>query len=60
MTSGVIPELGRYAGTVLGAYAVTLALLGGLLVVSLWRAARVRRALAEIETQLGRGPAGTR
>src|SRR5690606_7367429 len=37
----MIPELGRYAATVLGAYSVTLMLLGGILVASLWRAARV-------------------
>lgn len=47
----MIPELGRYAGTVLGAYGITLALLGGLIVASLWRAARVRRTLVEIETE---------
>ncbi|MEO1000627.1 MAG: heme exporter protein CcmD [Pseudomonadota bacterium] len=42
-------ELGRYAVTVLGAYGVTLALLAALIGLSLLRAARVRRALAEIE-----------
>ena len=47
----MIPELGRYAGTVLGAYAVTLVLLGGLLAASLWRAVRVRRLLGEIEAK---------
>jgi heme exporter protein D len=55
-----MPDLGRYAGTVLGAYAVTLVLLGGLLVLSLWRAARVRRTLAETEAGMGRGADGTR
>jgi heme exporter protein D len=55
-----MPDLDRYAGTVLGAYAVTLVLLGGLLLVSLWRAARVRRALAEVEAGMGRGADGTR
>jgi heme exporter protein D len=55
-----MPDLDRYAGTVLGAYAVTLLLLGGLLLVSLWRAARVRRALAEIEAGVGRGADATR
>lgn len=48
--AGLLPDLGRYAGTVLGAYAVTLALLGGLVAASLWRAARMRRLLAELET----------
>jgi heme exporter protein D len=55
-----MPDLDRYAGTVLGAYAVTLVLLGGLLRVSLWRAARVRRALAAVEAGMGRGADGTR
>jgi heme exporter protein D len=55
-----MPDLDRYVGTVLGAYAVTLLLLGGLLLVSLWRAARVRRALAETEAGVGRGADATR
>ena len=54
MMGGMIPELGRYAGTVLGAYGVTLALIGGLVGTSLWRAARTRRLLAEIELARGR------
>jgi heme exporter protein D len=55
-----MPDLDRYAGTVLGAYAVTLALIAGLVVVSLWRAASVRRELARIEAQMGRDTNGTR
>jgi heme exporter protein D len=55
-----MPDLDRYAGTVLGAYAVTLALIAGLVVVSLWRAASVRRELARIEAQKGRDTIGTR
>ncbi len=51
----MIVELGRYADTVLGAYAVTLALLGGLVIASLWRAARVRRQLAELEDARRKG-----
>lgn len=50
----MIPDLGSYAGTVLAAYGVTLALLIGLIGVSLVRAARVRRALARIERDAGR------
>jgi heme exporter protein D len=50
----MMPDLGRYAGTVLGAYAVTLALLGLLVAVSWWRAAQVRRRLAEIEARMRR------
>jgi heme exporter protein D len=47
----MIPELGRYALTVLAAYGVTLGLLAGLVAVSLWRAARVRRRLAILEAR---------
>jgi heme exporter protein D len=45
----MMPELGTYAGAVLGAYGVTLALLAALIALSLLRAARVRRALAAAE-----------
>jgi heme exporter protein D len=44
-----MPELGRYAGAVLGAYGVTLALLAALVALSLLRATRVKRALAAAE-----------
>ena len=49
--AGVIPDLGRYAATVLAAYGVTLGLLAGLVAVSLWRGARVRRRLAILEAR---------
>jgi heme exporter protein D len=48
-----MPDLGGYAGTVLGAYGVTLALLGLLVALSWWRSERVRRALAEVEARTG-------
>jgi heme exporter protein D len=48
----MMPELGRYAVTVLGAYGVTLALLGGLIGASLWRNIRVRRALEKAEADV--------
>jgi heme exporter protein D len=44
-----MPDLDRYAATVLGAYAVTLALLALLVGLSVWRAVRVKRRLAEAE-----------
>jgi heme exporter protein D len=47
----MMPELGRYALTVLAAYGVTIALLAGLVAVSLWRAARIRRRLAILEAR---------
>lgn len=45
----MMPELGKYAATVLAAYGVTLALLALLVLVSALRAAQVRRALARLE-----------
>ena len=46
----MIPDLGRYAATVLAAYGVTLALIAGLIGVSLWQARRAARALDRQET----------
>ncbi len=54
----MMPALGQYAGTVLAAYGVTLALLAGLVAVSLRRAERLRRALAETEAATGRARNG--
>ena len=48
----MMPDLDRYAGTVLGAYLVTLALLALLVGLSVWRAARVKRQLARAEAGL--------
>lgn len=48
----VMPDLDRYAATVLGAYAVTLAALALLVGISWWRAARVRRDLAAAEARM--------
>ena len=41
-----MPELGKYAATVLGAYGAALGLLVALVVASLWRGRRVRADLA--------------
>ena len=41
----MMPELGKYALTVLSAWVVTLGLLAALVALTLWRSARVRRAL---------------
>ena len=49
-----MPDLARYAGTVIGAYAVTLALLGLIVAASWGRSVRVRRRLAEVEARMGR------
>lgn len=47
----MIPDLGKYAGAVLGAYGASVALLVGLVAVSLWQGARMKRALAEVEAR---------
>lgn len=46
------PELGRYAGPVLTAYAVSILLLIGLVLWSLRRSARIKRALEAQETRM--------
>ena len=50
----MMPDLDRYAATVLGAYAVTMALLALLVGARWWRAVRVKRRLAAVEARLGR------
>ncbi|KAB2883605.1 MAG: heme exporter protein CcmD [Albidovulum sp.] len=47
-------ELGKYAGTVLGAYGVTIVLLLALVWVTLRRGALMRRRLEEQEKRMGR------
>jgi heme exporter protein D len=47
-------DLGKYAGTVLSAYVVALALILGLLVLSWWQSVRVRRALEAQERRMGK------
>lgn len=42
-------DLGKYAFPVLASYSVTFVLLGVLVGVTLWRGAKLRRALAEAE-----------
>lgn len=47
----MMPDLGKYAGAVLSAYAVSLALLVVLVLWSLWRAKRVKAALEKVEAR---------
>lgn len=54
----MMPDLGKYAVTVLAAYGATAVLVGGLVAVSLRRAARVRRALERAEAELKGGSDG--
>lgn len=54
----MLPDLGRYAFEVLGAYAASFAMVGGLVLASFRRGARVKRRLAEAERS--RSAAGRR
>lgn len=44
-------DLGKYAGAVIGAYAASLLLIGGLVALSLRQSARMRSRLAEVEAR---------
>lgn len=46
-----MPDLGKYAVEVLGSYAATMMLIAGLVALSFWQRARVKRALAEVEAR---------
>ena len=50
----MMPDLGKYAVSVLGSYATALALIGLIVAASLWRGAQVRRSLREVEERQGR------
>ncbi len=47
----MMPDLGRYATTVLSAYAASVILILGLVALTLWQGARMKRRLAEIEAR---------
>ncbi len=47
-------DLGKYAGTVLGAYGVTVVLLLGLVWLSLRKSAKMRKRLEAQERRMGR------
>ena len=49
----MMPDLGKYTFAVLASYGVTIALLAALIGQSLWRSARLRRALREVEARQG-------
>ena len=48
----MMPELGKHALTVLASVGATIALLAGLVAVSLWRGAEVKRALKAQEERM--------
>jgi heme exporter protein D len=47
----MMPDLGKYAFAVLASYGVTIGLVLALVVQTLWRGAKVKRALAEVESR---------
>lgn len=46
-------DLGKYAETVLWSYLGAIGLIGALIALSLWQAAKTRRALREEEARIG-------
>ena len=55
----MIPDLGKYATAVLGAYGASIVLLVALVLISLSQAARMKRALAEVEARAKAGSEGS-
>lgn len=49
-----MPDLGKYADTVLSAYGASLTLLVAFVAWSLWRGRRVKAQLDEVEQRRGR------
>lgn len=50
----MMPDLGKYADTVMSAYAASTILLLVLVGLTLWRGRKVRAELAKIETRMSR------
>ena len=50
----MLPDLGKYSFAVLGSYAASVVLIVGLVALSFWQRARVKRALAEVEARQGK------
>lgn len=50
----MMPELGKYAVEVISSYAITLALMLGLVWVSLRRSRRIQAALSAVEERIRR------
>jgi heme exporter protein D len=46
-----MPELGKYAEAVIWSYIASIALIVGVVALSLWQNARAKRALAEAESR---------
>ncbi len=56
----MMPELGKYATTVLSAYGISLVVLIGIVVLSVMQARAVRQRLAAAEARRKDTPKGTR
>ncbi|MDF1718727.1 MAG: heme exporter protein CcmD [Antarcticimicrobium sp.] len=50
----MMPDLGKYADTVLSAYAASILLLAALVALSLWRGRRLRRDMQDMEQRMRR------
>jgi len=50
----MMPELGKYAGAVIGSYAASVLLIVVLVAWSIWRGGKVKRALKEVEARQGK------
>ena len=46
--------LGKYAEAVIGSYAASVALIVALVALSIWKGARVKNALTEVEARQGK------
>jgi heme exporter protein D len=47
----MIPDLGKYAGAVLSAYAASIVLLVLLVAITVWQSRRTKAALEDVETR---------
>jgi len=48
----MMPDLGKYEGAVLSAYAISLLLMAAIVLLSLWRSRVVKRQLKDIEARI--------
>ncbi len=46
-----MPDLGSYSGIVLGAYGISLVLLIGIVILSMWQSRRIKARLSEVESR---------
>lgn len=51
----MMPELGKYAATVLSAYAISLSLLAAIVLLSLWQSRRMKHRLDAAEERRRHG-----